>query len=197
MITMNRLINIRLWVKLLILELERYTKYMQNLFVIFKREIFPISLILILAFARLIPHPPNFTPIIAVAIMSGYLFRNIYLSLTILTLAMLITDSVIGFYNNMFFVYLSLFIIVFIFFKISEKIKLKNLFIYGFFGSLIFYLVSNFGVWYLTNMYEKNLNGLIYCYIAAMPFFKNTLFSTIIFSYGAFLSNYFVNKKLT
>ena len=169
---------------------------MQNLLIIFKKEIFPISLILILAFARLIPHPPNFTPIIAVAIMSGYLFRNIYLSLTILTITMSITDLLIGFYSNMFFVYLSLFIIVFTFFKIGEKIKLKNLFIFGFLGSLIFYLVSNFGEWILTEMYEKNLNGLLHCYIAAIPFFKNTIFSTIIFSYGAFLANKFLNKKL-
>ena len=51
---------------------------MKNLLGILKKEIFPMSLILILAFARLIPHPPNFTPIIAVAIMSGYFFRNIY-----------------------------------------------------------------------------------------------------------------------
>ena len=49
----------------------------------------------------------------------------------------------------------------------------------------------------ISNSVEKNLKGLIYCYIAAIPFFKNTLFSTIIFSYGAFLTNYFVNKKLT
>ena len=50
---------------------------MQNLLMILKKEIFPIGLILVLVFARLIPHPPNFTPIIAVAIMSGYFFRNI------------------------------------------------------------------------------------------------------------------------
>ncbi len=57
---------------------------MQNFINILKKEIFPISLILILAFARLIPHPPNFTPIIAVALISGYFFKNINLSLLIL-----------------------------------------------------------------------------------------------------------------
>ncbi len=65
---------------------------MQNLYTILKKEIFPISLILILAFARLIPHPPNFTPIIAVAIISGYFFKNINLSLLTLLIAMLISD---------------------------------------------------------------------------------------------------------
>ena len=174
---------------------------MQNLLGILKKEIFPISLILILAFARLIPHPPNFTPIIAVAIMSGYFFRNVNLSFVVLLISMLLVDVFLGFYKHMFFVYLSLFLITFIFFKISDKINFKNLFVFGFLGSLIFYLVSNFGVWAsgvlspVTNLpYEKILNGLINCYFLAIPFFKNTLFSTIIFSYAAFLANRFYGK---
>ena len=102
---------------------------MKNLLMILKKELFPIGLILILTFAKLIPHPPNFTPVIAVAIMSGYFFKNIYLSFATLLIAMLLADAFIGFYNNMIFVYLSLFLIAFIFFKISEKINLKNLLI--------------------------------------------------------------------
>ena len=65
---------------------------MQNFINILKKESFPISLILILALARLIPHPPNFTPIIAVAIMSGYFFKNINLSFLALIVAMLVSD---------------------------------------------------------------------------------------------------------
>ena len=85
---------------------------MKNLLNILKKEIFPISLILILAFARLIPHPPNFTPIIAVAIISGYFFKNFNLSVLILLTAMLISDLFIGFYENIIFVYLSLILII-------------------------------------------------------------------------------------
>ena len=101
---------------------------MQNLLGILKKEIFPISLILILALARLIPHPPNFTPIIAVAIMSGYFFKNINLSFLALIVAMLVSDLFIGFYENVIFVYASLLLITFIFYKISNKISFKNLF---------------------------------------------------------------------
>ena len=54
---------------------------MKNLLTVYKSEIFSVNLIVILILTRLLPHPPNFTPIIAVAIMSGYFFRNIYLSL--------------------------------------------------------------------------------------------------------------------
>ncbi len=171
---------------------------MQNLFTIIKKEIFPISLILILAFARLIPHPPNFTPIIAVAIISGYFFKNINLSLLTLLIAMLISDLFIGFYENVIFVYASLLLITFVFHKISNKINFINLFIYGFAGSLIFFVVSNFGVWALGSPgvfnipYDKTLNGLIECYILAIPFFGNTFLSTLIFAYSAI----FIYKSL-
>ena len=172
---------------------------MQDFINILKKEIFPISLILILAFARLIPHPPNFTPIIAVALISGYFFKNINLSLLILLVAMLLSDLFIGFYENMIFVYASLLLITFVFHKISKKINFKNLFVYGFAGSLIFFIVSNFGVWALGSpgvydiAYEKSLSGLIQCYILAIPFFGNTFLSTVIFSYPAI----FFYKSLT
>lgn len=170
---------------------------MQNLFVILRKEFFPISLILILTFARLIPHPPNFTPLIAVAIMGSYFFRNIYMSFVVIIFSMLLADTFIGFYNNMFFVYLSLLFITFIFSKINTKIQFKNLFIFGFFGSLIFYLVSNFGVWALSGMYEQNLVGLVECYILALPFFTNTFLSTIFFSYAVFfVSNFYIKKSI-
>ena len=152
---------------------------------------FTISLIFILAFSRLIPHPPNFTPVIAVAIMSSYFFRNIYISLITLFLSMFLSDIFVGFYKHIIFVYLALFLINYIFFKFSKKVNYKNLFVFGFLGSIIFFLISNFGVWMLGNLYEKNFNGLITCYVTAIPFFTNTLISTIFFIYSAF----FIEKK--
>ena len=175
---------------------------MNNLINIAKKQTFPISLILVLSLARLIPHPPNFTPIIAVAIISGFLFRNLYLSFAILFISMFLADMFIGFYNNILFIYLSLFLINFVFFKISEKINFKNLFIYGFVGSIIFFIISNFGVWILgtpeiNNIpYEKTLAGLIECYILAIPFFTNTITSTILFSYSALFANSYYQKKI-
>jgi len=76
-----------------------------------------------IVFARLGPHPPNFTPIIAVAIISGYFFKNINLSLLTLLIAMLISDLFIGFYENVIFVYASLLLFTFVFHKISNKIN--------------------------------------------------------------------------
>ena len=162
---------------------------MNNLFNIVKTQSFPIGLIFILAIARLIPHPPNFTPIIAAAIMSSYFFKNINLSIVVLLVAMLISDIFIGFYENLIFVYVSLILITFTFFKIGKKINFKNLFIFSFAGAFIFFIISNLGVWILGSpgisnvSYEKNLSGLVQCYILAIPFFANTLLSTLIFSY--------------
>ena len=158
------------------------------------KDIIPISLILLLVVSRLIPHPPNFTPVITIAIMSGYLFKNIFFSFTVLLVSMLMGDIFIGFYKNMFFVYLSLFVITYVFANINNKINYKNLLIFGFFGSLIFFIISNLGVWLIEDLYIKNLNGLMECYILALPFFKNTILSTFLFSYIIYFSNVYLNE---
>ena len=157
---------------------------MKNLLKNLKFEIFPISLILILAFSRLIPHPPNFTPIIATALMSGFLLKNKHLSLIVVLISMVISDLIIGFYSSYFFVYFSLILIILIFSKFIKKVNFKNLFVLSISSSLLFFVVTNFGVWMMGDLYEKNLNGLALCYILAIPYFTNTLLSTIFFSYS-------------
>ena len=166
-------------------------RIMNSLSKTIKKNILPIGLILILTLSRIIPHPWNFTPVIAVAIMSGHFFKNVYLSFSILLISMLIADVFLGFYENMIFVYTSLLLIAFIFYKISKKINFKNLFIYSFLGSVIFFVISNLGVWALQSPgvsnvpYELSLSGLAECYILAIPFFPNTFLSTLIFAYPA------------
>ena len=157
-----------------------------------KKEIFPITLILILALSRLIPHPPNFTPIIAVAILSGYFFKNLYLSFLVLITSMIVADFFIGFYDNMLVTYMTLIFISFTFYKVGSRLNYKNLFLFSLFGSLIFFIITNFGVWALGNFYEKNLKGLIECYILAIPFFGNTFLSTLVFAYPSI----FIHKKV-
>lgn len=99
---------------------------------------------------------------------------------------MILSDLLIGFHKTIFFTYLSLFIIIIIFSKINNIINKKNLFLFGIAGSLIFFLISNFGVWIIGDMYKKNLTGLLSCYMLAIPFLKNSILSTIMFSYLAF-----------
>ena len=161
-----------------------------------KDNSFTIILILLMVFSRLIPHPPNFTPIVAVAIMSSFFFKNLSFSILVMITSMLLSDLFIGFYTNIVFVYLPLILINYLFFYISHKLNFKSLFLYGFTGALVFYLISNFGVWYNGNMYEKNLYGLMNCYYFAIPFFKNTLLSTLFFSYLTLWIYSLRNKKI-
>jgi len=162
-----------------------------------KKLIIPFSVLALLVASRLIPHPPNFTPVIAIAVMCSYFFKNKYISLSVLFLSMFLSDVFIGFYQNMYVVYLSLLLIVYFFSIVKNKITSKNLFIFCFIGSLIFFLVSNFGVWAFGGMYEKNFDGLIYCYFLAIPFFTNTFLSTVFFSYVALFSYNGCYKKFT
>ena len=153
-------------------------------------------LIILLVFSRLIPHPPNFTPIISIVVLSGVLFHSFILTIIIFLSSMLISDLIIGFYPGIIFTYITLLIIGMLFYFIFNKINYKNLIVYSFAGSFIFYFITNFFVWVNSNLYEQTINGLINCYILAIPFFSNTLLSTIFFSYLTFacvnkIKNYF------
>jgi len=151
---------------------------------ILKNNFFSISLIFLLTLSRLIPHPPNFTPIISVAILSSFFFKNINLSISVILISMFISDLLIGFHDYVFFTYIPLVVIAIIF---KEKIlKYKNILIYSVIGVIIFYLISNFGVWFLGKNYENSIYGLISCYIAGLPFLKNSLISTIFYTYLTF-----------
>ncbi len=153
-------------------------------------------LITLLVFSRLIPHPPNFTPIISIVILSGILFHSFILTIIVFFSSMFISDLVIGLYPEMIFTYITLLFIGILFYFFFNKINYKNLIMHSIFGSFIFYLLTNFFVWINSNLYEQTLDGLINCYVLAIPFFSNTLLSTIFFSYLTFtcvdkVKNYF------
>ena len=157
---------------------------MNNFLNFSKKDLLPLGLIFLMVFSRLIPHPPNFTPIISVAILSSFFFKNINLSILVILISMFISDLLIGFHDYVFFTYIPLVVIAIVF---KEKIlEYKNILIYSVIGVIIFYLISNFGVWFLSKNYEENIQGLISCYIAGLPFLKNSLFSTIFYTYLTF-----------
>ena len=139
-----------------------------------KKLIFPISLILILSFSRLIPHPWNFSPILAVGIFSGFYFRKFFLASIIVILAMFIGDVFLGFHNTMFFTYISLLAAVALGLLIS-KFNFLQIIAAGLTSSICFFIITNFGVWLVGNIYSKTFEGFLSCYIAAIPFFGNTI----------------------
>ena len=159
-----------------------------------KHFILPIGLILVLSFSRLIPHPSNFTPILAVGVFAGFYFRNFILSLFIVISSMFIGDLVIGFHSTMIFTYSSLILAVAIGLLI-KKFNFKEILLGGLSSSVIFFVVTNFGSWLTHEMYEKNFSGLAQSYFMGIPFFHNTLISTLIYLIVLKLLLEFLKKK--
>ena len=140
----------------------------------------PICLILILSFSRLIPHPWNFTPVLATSIFAGFYFKEFFLSFFIVIFSMFLGDVFLGFHSTMIFTYISLIIAVLIglFIKV---LSFKNILLSGLVGSICFFIITNFGVWLVTGMYDQSIDGLLTCYVAAIPFFSNTILSTLFY----------------
>lgn len=149
---------------------------------------------------RLLPHPPNFTPVATIALFGGvYLSRKIALILPIS--AMMISDIFIGSYeiSLMVSVYGSFLIMVGIGFWLAHHKKWYTIGGGAVVSAVLFFLVTNFSVWVFTPWYPKTLEGIIQCYILALPFFKNTLFSTLFYTpifFGTYeLINIWVKKR--
>lgn len=154
-------------------------------------------MILAAAFVRLIPHPPNFAPIAAMALFSGAYFNKKSFAFAVPLAAMFLTDAIIGFHSSMWIVYLSFALIVVIGMFMLKKISIKNVIVASVTASISFFLITNFGVWAFGTMYPKNIAGLIECYIAAIPFIQNTLLGDLFYSGIMFGIFEFAKSKLT
>lgn len=141
------------------------------------------------AFIRLIPHPPNFAPIAAMALFGSAYFNKKSFAFTIPISAMFITDTIIGFHSIMWLVYLSFTLIVLIGNLMLKNITVKNVFLSSITASISFFVITNFGVWAFGNFYPQNIAGLIECYAAAIPFFHNTLLGDLFFN-GVLFGSY-------
>ena len=126
--------------------------------------------------ARLIPHPPNFSPVTAIALFSGLNFKNKKFAFLIPILILFISDLLIGISMINIFVYSGFLLVVQLGSKISS-IRFLNIIL----ASLIFFIISNFGVWIIG--YPKTIDGLILCYTMAIPFFGYSLAGDLFFGY--------------
>ena len=160
-----------------------------------KTYIYAVLFIAFLVQLRLIPHPPNFTPILAAGIFSGFYFRHFFLGLFIIILSMFIGDLYLGFHDTMFFTYISLSIAV-MFGLFIKQLKFSGIIFSGLVSSICFFLITNFGAWITLDMYEKNFAGLMSSYTLAIPFFQNTLISTFLYLFlFKILFKFTIDKK--
>ena len=141
-----------------------------------------VSAVLAAALFRLVPHPPNFSPIAAMALFSGAYFGRKGLAFAAPLGAMLVSDAVLGFHSGMPVVYGSLALIVVLGWLLTAKRSAGRIAAAAVSASVLFYLVTNFGVWALGDMYPKTLAGLGACYVAALPFFQNSLAGDLVFT---------------
>ena len=136
-----------------------------------------LGIFVALAASRFVPHPPNFTSLLALSFYVPALLGSRYIPALIA--CFMITDFFIGFHSVSLFTWGSVFVIGILskFFLSSMITRISGALL----GACLFFIITNFGVWSLGS-YGYTLEGLIMCYILALPFFGYTLISTFIFS---------------
>ena len=142
----------------------------------------------LLGLSRIIPHPSNFTPILAVAVFVPLIMKNKLVAIPVTLGAMLIGDLYWGFHSFMFWTYGAVIL--------ATQLKFRNVFGNAVLASIIFFLVTNFSVW-LSGYYGLTLAGLWTCYVMAIPFFGNTLMGTLFYTGIFWLVRLIVSKRLT
>lgn len=149
------------------------------------RPLVLIAGIVLAAASRLMPHPPNVTPIAAMALFGGVHFSNPAAAYLVPLAAMALSDLVLGFHDTLPFVYGSFVLIVLIGSRLRREKTLVSVTIAALGSSVLFFLVTNFGVWATGTLYPKSWAGLATAYLAALPFFRNTVLGDL--SYVAVL----------
>jgi hypothetical protein len=145
-------------------------------------------MILMAALSRLVPHPANFAPIGGMALFGAAYFDKRLWAYLVPIVSMWISDLALNnavygayfdrfvwFYSGSAFTY-GAFALIAAFGTVAlRRVRIPALAVSALCASAIFYLVSNFGVWFSSGMYPKTFEGLTACYVAGLPFFKNTL----------------------
>ena len=151
------------------------------------------ALIFIAALTRVIPHPPNFSPIEAVALFGGAYFAKRHWALLVPLLAMFASDLVLGLLNGGIYwsyfasagyllVYACIALSTLLGFGLRGKVGAGRVLAYSLAGSMLFFVVTNFGAWLSDPSYPKTAAGLVACYVAGIPFFQWTVLGTLFYS---------------
>jgi len=147
-----------------------------------KKIRFLLGLVIVVAMSRLLPHPPNFTPVAAMALFGGAMFAGKRWAFLVPLGAMLLSDVLIGrltgsgvFHSAMPAVYVSLCLTVCLGFLLRGNRRALRVASLSLASSVLFFVVTNFAVWADGVYYAKNMAGLSACFIAAIPFFHYTV----------------------
>ncbi len=159
-------------------------------------------MILVVAAMRLLPHPANFTPVLAMALFGGARLGNRSAALAVPLGAMVLSDVAIeivdgqGMHLLLPVVYLCVALCVATGWQLRRRRGVVWIAAAAVGGAVLFYLVTNFAVWALWRSYPMTLLGLAECYVAAIPFFRGTLLSTVLYSGALFSAHELVRSRL-
>jgi len=157
------------------------------------------ALVGLIVIARLLPHAPNFTPVAAAALFAGVMLHHRGIALTVPFAGMIASDIVLGFYDwrVMSVVYVSLALPAVIG-MLAKHVRVSRMLVpAALSGSLLFFITTNFAVWAFSGMYPQTMNGLIACYLAALPFLKNTVAGDLFWGVALFSGAYLVQSMRT
>jgi hypothetical protein len=162
------------------------------------RFVFVISVVFVAAFSRLLPHLPNVTPVAAIALFGGTYVNRKYLAILLPLLALFISDLFLGFYPEMYAVYISFVLTVGLGILLRKKTSAITTVAASIASSVIFFILTNFAVWFSARFaYPTTLAGLGLCYEVAIPFFRNELFGTLAYNTLFFGALYFAKNKFS
>ena len=158
------------------------------------------GMVLAAAASRLIPHPPNFTPIAAIALFGGAQFSSKRAAFLVPLAGLFLSDLVFGFHAITPVVYGSFGLAVCLGFWVRHRRSTSRIACAAVASAILFFVLTNFGVWAIDNLYPKTAAGLVDCYVAAIPFFRNMLlanlvYSTLLFGALAVAENRFVRLR--
>jgi hypothetical protein len=141
-----------------------------------------VAMILAAALSRLIPHPPNMASVSAVALFGGAYLSDRRMAFLVPLAALFLSDLVLGFYHGMAVTYASFALIVCIGLWLQNNRSATRIAGAAVASSVLFFVTSNFGVWALGSLYPKTVEGLFACYVAAIPFFWNTMLGDLLYA---------------
>lgn len=151
------------------------------------------AMIVLAALSRLLPHPPNFSPVEAMALFGGAYFANRAWAIVVPLIAMVLSDIALGlmfggsymsYVASLSFwsVYVCIALSTVLGFGLRGKVGGANVLGYSLVGSVLFFLVTNFTTWFGSTMYPQTGSGLVAAYVAGIPFFKWTVLGTLFYS---------------
>ena len=147
-----------------------------------------VGLILMGVVARLVPHPANVTPLTAIALFGGtYLSKRWAILLPLSIVA--ISDLFLGWHNTVLFNWAAFAVTGLVAWWVRARPDPTRIAAGALAGSVAFFLITNFGVWLVGGLYPRTLEGFWACYVAAIPFFRNTLVGDLVYT-AAFFGGY-------